>query len=161
MNAAPLLVRPHWRRMAFRSGAVLLGFIGWDLYELFVTHEPDGWMTPTLGAVTLALSLALVLRDKRPRLVVGPEGIHWRAHGQDPLVFLPWDEIVAVEIHASREDGQVLRLTLQPLPVLQRVASDQMNGRRLDIPLDPLELQPHVLIAAIQRRAPHVQDRTS
>jgi hypothetical protein len=121
----------------------------------------ENWWAP-LAVVTPALALmGWPMLDRRPRIVVTPEGLKWRKGHDSALWFLAWSEILIAETGPGDEDGPpLLRLTLAPRPALEVVASGS-GGRHVEIPLDDLDLPVRRLKVAIHRAAPHLFTRVS
>lgn len=149
---ASIVVRPSRVQAATRLGVFLLFMIGGallkrDLWPVFLA----------LAAVSAVLAIPS-FRDAVPRLILAPDGLSWRETRRDPLSFACWDQIVSADIKGpENDDAPFLRLRLARPDWKPGERSD----RRVDIPIDGLELSSRQLMVAIHRRAPHLFTRVS
>lgn len=114
------------------------------------------WIASTIVTLAVLVTLPSIF-DTVPRLIIANDGLSWRDKRKDPLSFLPWSEIVSAEIRDGGEDEpRCLRLKLPRGSILEEVASDRKGGRKIDVPIQGLDISDAHLIGAIRSRAPHL-----
>ena len=158
MTATTLTIRRSPLGSLVAMAAVLLaaGIAFWP----FDVAQGTWWAPLAVVAPGLAL-VGWPMLDRRPRIVITPEGLKWRKGYDSALWFLAWSEILAADTRAGDDDDPpVLRLTLAPRPALEAVASGS-GGRHVEIPLDDLDLPVRRLKVAVHRAAPHLFTRVS
>lgn len=100
--------------------------------------------------------LARTLTNRSPRIILDATGIFWREDRNKIYEALPWPQILSATIEPGGEDEiKRLRLHLEPLPALERVASEGVR-RWVDISLDTVDIHERRLRRVINQLAPHL-----
>jgi hypothetical protein len=162
LDAAPAYVRPSRAKLAGHLIAFACLMLAFRLFDVSGESKAVSWLVYVGAPVLLALISAPSFLDTTPRLVIAGDGLSWRENKKAPLSFLAWGEIVSADIEAGGEDTpRCLRLKLPPWSALEKVASDREGARKVDIPIEGLDLSDRQLMVAIHRRAPHLFTRLS
>ena len=162
LGAAPIHVRPSRLKVAGGLIAFACLILAFRLFDVPGESKAVSWLVYVGAPALLVLISAPGLFDTAPRLVIADDGLSWRENRKDPLSFLAWDEIVSADIRDGGEDApRSLRLKLPPGFALEKVASDRKGERKVDIPIEGLNLSDRQLMVAIHRRAPHLFTRVS
>ncbi|MFT4102831.1 MAG: STM3941 family protein [Burkholderiaceae bacterium] len=118
-----------------------------------------GWLSIVFGGLG-ALWAIWRLRDKRPGLVIGPEGLSDRSNITS-VGFIPWSDIQSIQAMIANRQPMLLVHVHEPAPYLARGSSLQQTLRRANwracgtpivIAAHALQIRGDLLQAQIQDR---------
>jgi hypothetical protein len=142
------------------SVAFFLLLAGFGLHDHLQDPASKLWALYIAVGTAMILAALVSARDRAPRLVIDPVGLHWRSQADEPLVFIAWADIASADITPGSEDHpRSLRLRPPPYAVVEQVSSDRRAARTIDVPIDGLDISDRLLMAAIHGRAPHLFTR--